>query len=135
MYVNDAANQVQASQNDARITRVGSFLRRTSMDELPQFLNVLLGNMSVVGPRPHMLSHTEQYSELINNFLVRHYAKPGITGWAQVSGFRGETKELADMEGRVEHDIWYIENWSFLLDLKIIWLTVVNVFQGEKNAF
>lgn len=135
MYVNDAANQVQASQNDARITRVGSFLRRTSMDELPQFLNVLLGNMSVVGPRPHMLSHTEQYSELINNFLVRHYAKPGITGWAQVNGYRGATKELADMEGRVEHDIWYIENWSFLLDLKIIWLTVVNVFRGEKNAF
>lgn len=135
MYVNDVANKVQASQNDARITRVGSFLRRTSMDELPQFLNVLLGNMSVVGPRPHMLSHTEQYSELINNFLVRHYAKPGITGWAQVNGFRGETKELADMENRVEHDIWYIENWSFLLDLKIIWLTVVNVFQGEKNAF
>ena len=105
------------------------------MDELPQFLNVLLGNMSVVGPRPHMLSHTEQYSELINNFLVRHYVKPGITGWAQVHGYRGETKELADMEGRVEHDIWYIENWSFLLDLKIIWMTVANVFQGEKNAF
>ena len=135
MYVNDDANKVQARQNDARITKVGSFLRRTSMDELPQFLNVLLGNMSVVGPRPHMLSHTEQYSELINNFLVRHYAKPGITGWAQVNGFRGETKELADMENRVEHDIWYIENWSFLLDLKIIWLTVFNVFQGEKNAF
>jgi len=135
MYVNDAANKVQARQNDARITKVGSFLRRTSMDELPQFLNVLLGNMSVVGPRPHMLSHTEQYSELINNFLVRHYAKPGITGWAQVNGFRGETKELADMENRVEHDIWYIENWSFLLDLKIIWLTVFNVFRGEKNAF
>lgn len=135
MYVNDTANKVQARQNDARITKVGSFLRRTSMDELPQFLNVLLGNMSVVGPRPHMLSHTEQYSELINNFLVRHYAKPGITGWAQVNGFRGETKELADMENRVEHDIWYIENWSFLLDLKIIWLTVFNVFQGEKNAF
>jgi len=135
MYVNDTANKVQARQNDARITKVGSFLRRTSMDELPQFLNVLLGNMSVVGPRPHMLSHTEQYSELINNFLVRHYAKPGITGWAQVNGFRGETKELADMENRVEHDIWYIENWSFLLDLKIIWLTVFNVFRGEKNAF
>lgn len=135
MYVNDAANTLQASPNDARITRVGAFLRRSSMDELPQFFNVLQGNMSVVGPRPHMLSHTEQYSELINNFLVRHYAKPGITGWAQVNGFRGETKEITDMENRVEHDIWYIENWSFLLDVKIIWLTVVNVFQGEKNAF
>ena len=135
MYVNDKADALQATKNDSRITKVGAFLRRTSMDELPQFLNVLLGNMSVVGPRPHMLSHTEQYSELINNFLVRHYAKPGITGWAQVNGFRGETKELADMEGRVEHDIWYIENWSFLLDVKIIWKTIANVFQGEKNAF
>jgi putative colanic acid biosynthesis UDP-glucose lipid carrier transferase len=135
MYVNDKSDALQATKNDSRITKVGAFLRRTSMDELPQFLNVLLGNMSVVGPRPHMLSHTEQYSELINNFLVRQYAKPGITGWAQVHGFRGETKELADMEGRVEHDIWYIENWSFLLDLKIIWKTVANVFQGEKNAY
>jgi putative colanic acid biosynthesis UDP-glucose lipid carrier transferase len=135
MYVNDKADALQATKNDSRITRVGAFLRRTSLDELPQFFNVFLGNMSVVGPRPHMLSHTEQYSELIDNFLVRHYAKPGITGWAQVNGFRGETKELADMEGRVEHDIWYIENWSFLLDVKIIWMTVVNVFQGEKNAF
>ncbi|POY38108.1 undecaprenyl-phosphate glucose phosphotransferase [Flavobacterium alvei] len=135
MYVNDEANSVQATKGDSRITKVGAFLRRTSMDEFPQFFNVLLGNMSVVGPRPHMLSHTEQYSELINNFLVRHYAKPGITGWAQVNGYRGETKELSDMEGRVEHDIWYIENWSFLLDIKIIWKTVMNIFQGEKNAF
>ena len=135
MYVNDVAHLVQASQNDARITKVGAFLRRTSMDELPQFFNVFLGNMSVVGPRPHMLSHTEQYSELINNFLVRHYAKPGITGWAQVNGYRGETKELTDMEGRVEHDIWYIENWSLLLDVKIIWKTVAGVFWGDENAF
>lgn len=135
MYVNDDANRLQATKGDSRITKVGAFLRRTSMDEFPQFFNVLLGNMSVVGPRPHMLSHTEQYSELINNFLVRHYAKPGITGWAQVNGYRGETKELSDMEGRVEHDIWYIENWSFLLDIKIIWKTVMNIFQGEKNAF
>jgi putative colanic acid biosynthesis UDP-glucose lipid carrier transferase len=135
MYVNDNADAVQATKNDSRITTIGAFLRRTSMDELPQFLNVLLGNMSVVGPRPHMLSHTEQYSELINNFLVRHYAKPGITGWAQVNGYRGETKELSDMEGRVEHDIWYIENWSFLLDIKIIWMTIANVFEGDKNAF
>ena len=91
--------------------------------------------MSVVGPRPHMLLHTEQYSELIDNFLVRHYAKPGITGWAQVNGYRGETKDLSDMEGRVEHDIWYIENWSFILDLKIIWKTIADVFQGDKKAF
>jgi putative colanic acid biosynthesis UDP-glucose lipid carrier transferase len=135
MHVNKDADILQATQNDSRITTVGAFLRRTSMDELPQFFNVLLGNMSVVGPRPHMLSHTEQYSELINNFLVRHYAKPGITGWAQVNGFRGETKELADMEGRVEHDIWYIENWSLLLDMKIIWDTVFKVFQGDEDVF
>jgi putative colanic acid biosynthesis UDP-glucose lipid carrier transferase len=135
MYVNDQADALQATKNDSRITKVGAFLRKTSLDELPQFINVFMGNMTVVGPRPHMLSHTEQYSELINNFLVRHYAKPGITGWAQVNGYRGETKELADMEGRVEHDIWYIENWSFLLDIKIIWKTVANVFHGEKNAF
>lgn len=135
MYVNDKANELQATKNDSRITKVGAFLRKTSLDEFPQFFNVLLGNMSVVGPRPHMLSHTEQYSELINNFLVRHYAKPGITGWAQVNGYRGETKHLADMEGRVEHDIWYIENWSLLLDIKIIWKTFLQVFQGDKNAF
>lgn len=135
MYVNDQADAQQACKNDSRVTPLGAFLRKTSLDELPQFFNVLLGNMSVVGPRPHMLSHTERYSELINNYLVRHYAKPGITGWAQVNGYRGETKELSDMEGRVEHDIWYIENWGFLLDLKIILKTVGNVFQGEKNAF
>jgi undecaprenyl-phosphate galactose phosphotransferase/putative colanic acid biosynthesis UDP-glucose lipid carrier transferase len=135
MYVNDKAHVAQATKNDPRITKVGAFLRKTSLDELPQFFNVFLGNMSVVGPRPHMLSHTEQYSELIDNFLVRHYAKPGITGWAQVNGYRGETKELADMEGRVEHDIWYIENWSFLLDIKIIWKTFSGVLVGDKQAF
>ncbi len=135
MHVNKQADKMQATQDDSRITKIGAFLRRTSMDELPQFINVLLGNMSVVGPRPHMLSHTKQYSELINNFLVRHYAKPGITGWAQVNGLRGETKELADMKNRVEHDIWYIENWSLLLDIKIIWNTVTSIFEGDKNAF
>ena len=135
MYVNKEADSMQASKNDSRITRVGAFLRRTSLDELPQFFNVFMGDMSVVGPRPHMLSHTEKYSELIDNFLVRHYAKPGITGWAQVNGYRGETKELADMEGRVEHDIWYIENWSFLLDIRIIWKTIAGVFMGDTKAF
>ncbi|WP_310558126.1 undecaprenyl-phosphate glucose phosphotransferase [Flavobacterium sp.] len=135
MYVNDNANIAQATKNDPRITRVGAFLRKTSLDELPQFFNVFIGAMSVVGPRPHMLSHTEQYSELIDNFLVRHYAKPGITGWAQVNGFRGETKALADMEARVEYDIWYIENWNFILDLKIIWKTFTAVFTGDEQAF
>ncbi|KIA85286.1 undecaprenyl-phosphate glucose phosphotransferase [Flavobacterium sp. AED] len=135
MKVNAAADKKQATLGDTRITKIGALLRRTNMDELPQFFNVFWGTMSVVGPRPHMLKHTEQYSELINNYLVRHYAKPGITGWAQVNGFRGETKELVDMKDRVDHDIWYIENWSLLLDLKIIYRTVINVFRGEENAY
>ncbi|MFV8341097.1 undecaprenyl-phosphate glucose phosphotransferase [Flavobacterium sp. XS2P39] len=135
MRVNAVADQKQATLGDERVTKLGEILRRTNMDELPQFLNVFWGNMSVVGPRPHMLMHTEQYSELINNYLVRHYAKPGITGWAQVNGFRGETKELIDMKDRVDYDIWYIENWSLLLDLKIIYRTVFNVFKGEENAY
>lgn len=135
MRVNAASDTKQATLGDERVTKLGAFLRRSNMDELPQFFNVFLGTMSVVGPRPHMLKHTEQYSELINNYLVRHYAKPGITGWAQVNGFRGETKELIDMKDRVDHDIWYIENWSLLLDLKIIYRTVLNVFRGEKNAY
>ncbi len=135
MRVNASADKLQATLGDKRVTKIGAFMRRTNMDELPQFLNVFWGNMSVVGPRPHMLMHTEQYSELINNYLVRHYAKPGITGWAQVNGFRGETKELIDMKDRVDYDIWYIENWSLLLDLKIIYKTVLNVFRGDKNAY
>ena len=135
MQVNTISDQVQATKEDSRITKMGAFMRRTNLDELPQFLNVFWGNMSVVGPRPHMLKHTDQYSELINNYLVRHYAKPGITGWAQVNGLRGETKELIHMKDRVDYDIWYIENWSLLLDLKIIFLTVFNVFRGEENAY
>lgn len=135
MYVNKQADQLQAGKGDPRVTKFGAFIRKTSIDELPQFFNVFWGHMSVVGPRPHMVNHTEQYSNLINNYLVRHYAKPGITGWAQVNGYRGETKELIDMQNRVEHDIWYIENWSILLDIKIIIKTILNVFKGEKNAY
>ncbi len=135
MRVNVSADTKQATLGDKRITKLGAILRRTNIDELPQFFNVFWGNMSVVGPRPHMLMHTEQYSELINNYLVRHYAKPGITGWAQVNGFRGETKELIDMKDRVDYDIWYIENWSLLLDFKIIYKTVLNVFKGEEKAY
>jgi lipopolysaccharide/colanic/teichoic acid biosynthesis glycosyltransferase len=105
------------------------------MDELPQFLNVLKGEMSVVGPRPHMLKHTEDYRQRVSKFLVRHFAKPGITGWAQVNGFRGETKQVSDMEKRVEADIWYVENWSLLLDLRIIFKTILNMIRGEKNAY
>lgn len=135
MYVNGLAHNKQAEKGDSRITKFGAFIRKTSIDELPQFLNVFWGDMSVVGPRPHMVNLAKEYSDLINNYLVRQYAKPGITGWAQVNGYRGETKVLSDMENRVEYDIWYIENWSFLLDIKIIVKTVINIFKGEENAY
>jgi len=134
MRVNALSDELQSQKGDPRITKIGAFMRRTNLDELPQFFNVFKGQMSVVGPRPHMLKHTIQYSELINNYLVRHFVKPGITGWAQVKGYRGETKELIDMKNRVEYDIWYIENWTFLLDIKIIWMTVTNMLKGEENA-
>lgn len=135
MRVNDEADKLQAVKNDPRKTRVGDFLRRTNLDEFPQFINVLKGEMSVVGPRPHMLKHTEQYSAIIDKYMVRHLVKPGVTGWAQVTGYRGETKTLEQMEGRVKRDVWYIENWSFFLDLKIIVVTLLNMTKGEKNAY
>ena len=135
MRVNAEADTRQAVKDDPRKTRIGDFLRRTSLDEFPQFINVLLGDMSVVGPRPHMLRHTEQYSALIDKYMVRHLVKPGITGWAQVTGYRGETRTLEQMECRVKRDVWYIENWSFFLDLKIIVVTLLNVFHGEQNAY
>jgi putative colanic acid biosysnthesis UDP-glucose lipid carrier transferase len=135
MSVNNLSDTKQAQKNDSRITKVGAFLRKTNLDEFPQFFNVFLGSMSVVGPRPHMLKHTEQYRNLLSNYLVRHYSKPGITGWAQVCGHRGETKELREMKNRVKFDIYYLENWSFLLDLKIIFLTVKNMITGEEKAF
>jgi len=135
MRQNNDAHKVQATKGDSRITKLGAFMRKTSIDELPQFFNVLVGNMSLVGPRPHMLSHTDEYSMLVDKYMVRHFLKPGITGWAQVNGYRGETKTLEAMEQRVEHDVWYLENWSFLLDMKIVFLTVWNVFRGEENAY
>jgi putative colanic acid biosynthesis UDP-glucose lipid carrier transferase len=135
MKVNNESDNRQASKGDDRITRVGAILRKTSLDELPQFLNVLMGDMSVVGPRPHMLKHTEDYSLQINNFMVRHFLTPGITGWAQVKGYRGETKETGAMAKRVEADLWYLENWSFFLDVKIIFLTVWQAIRGNENAF
>lgn len=124
----------QASRNDPRITRLGAFLRRTSLDELPQFFNVLQGRMSIVGPRPHALAHNEYYKELVESYMQRHKVKPGITGWAQVNGFRGETETLEKMERRVEHDLWYINNWSLWLD---IWIIIQTVFKGfiGKNAY
>lgn len=135
MKVNVEADRVQAKPNDPRKTKWGSIMRKTNIDELPQFINVLLGDMSIVGPRPHMLLHTQEYSKLINKYMVRHFVKPGITGWSQVTGFRGETKELKDMEARIRGDIWYLEHWSFALDLYIIYKTVANVMEGEKNAY
>lgn len=135
MKINSDADEKQASPNDTRITKTGAFMRRTSIDELPQFFNVLIGNMSTVGPRPHMLNHTKQYAQLIDRYMVRHFLKPGITGWAQVQGLRGETPTTELMQKRVESDVWYLENWSFLLDLKIIFLTIWNSLRGDKNAF
>lgn len=135
MKVNDDSNHVQATKDDDRITPIGKFIRRASLDEFPQFFNVLLGHMSVIGPRPHMLAHTEQYRKIINKYMVRQFLKPGISGWAQVNGFRGETKSDSKMEQRVEHDIWYMENWSIMLDVKVIFFTIINVFRGEENAY
>ncbi len=135
MTVNKDADEKQATKGDARVTKIGAFMRKTNLDEMPQFLNVLKGDMSIVGPRPHMLKHTEMYSHLIDKYMVRHFAKPGITGWAQVTGFRGETKDISDMEGRVKQDVWYIENWTFWLDLKIICKTIVNMVKGEEKAY
>ena len=135
MHVNKDADRVQATKDDPRKYPFGNFMRKTNIDELPQFWNVLKGDMSIVGPRPHMLAHTEMYSQLISKYMVRHFVKPGITGWAQVSGFRGETKELWQMEERVKHDIWYMENWSFWLDIRIMWFTVKTFFIHDKNAY
>jgi len=135
MRVNAESNSRQATKNDPRKTKFGNFLRKTSLDELPQFINVFMGSMSVVGPRPHMTSQTEEYSRLIDKYMIRHGVKPGITGLAQVRGFRGATEELWQMERRVENDVEYISNWSLILDIKIILLTVFNQLRGEDNAY
>lgn len=130
----EGAEIKQAERNDARLTPIGSFLRRTSLDELPQFINVLQGYMSIVGPRPHAVAHNEQYRKEIFGYMLRHTIKPGITGWAQVNGWRGETDTLDKMEHRVEYDLWYIKNWSLWLDIKIIFATILHGFTGE-NAY
>ncbi|MEX1241861.1 MAG: undecaprenyl-phosphate glucose phosphotransferase [Cyclobacteriaceae bacterium] len=134
MRVNQST-EVQATKNDSRVTRVGRFLRKTNLDELPQFFNVLLGNMSVVGPRPNMASQLEQYSKTIQQYKLRHFITPGITGYAQVNGYRGETKDHKLMEQRVKYDVLYLENWSLSLDIKIIFLTVWNMLKGDRNAY
>lgn len=135
MMPNPEADLHQVSKNDKRITKMGHFLRKTSLDELPQFYNVLLGDMSVVGPRPHMVSHTHMYAENVDKFMVRHFIKPGITGLAQISGYRGEVETDQDIINRVKYDIFYLENWSLLLDFKIVFITVINAIKGEKKAY
>lgn len=135
MHLNPIADIEQVQKNDPRITKVGKFIRKTSIDELPQFFNVLLGDMSVVGPRPHMVSHTEMYAKSIDKFMVRHFIKPGITGLAQTNGFRGEVETERDIIKRVKYDIFYLENWSLLLDIKIVFATVMNAIKGEKKAY
>jgi putative colanic acid biosynthesis UDP-glucose lipid carrier transferase len=135
MYINVGDESQQAKKEDARITPIGKFLRHTSLDEMPQFFNVLMGNMSVVGPRPHMIKHTTDYNGHINNFMVRHFVKPGITGLSQVSGLRGETKEVSDMKRRVNKDIEYVQRWSLITDIKICFLTIIVTLKGDKNAF
>jgi putative colanic acid biosynthesis UDP-glucose lipid carrier transferase len=135
MHVNRDSDSVQATKNDPRKFAFGNFMRKSNIDELPQFFNVFRGDMSIVGPRPHMLLHTEMYGKLIDKYMVRHFYRPGITGWAQVTGFRGETEELWQMEERVKRDIWYIENWSLWLDLKIMWMTAKSVFIHDEHAY
>ena len=135
MMVNDKADLDLSSKNDVRITKVGKFIRKTSIDELPQFFNVLLGDMSVVGPRPHMVSVANLYATKVDKFMVRHFVKPGITGLAQTKGFRGEVETDEDIINRVKYDIFYMENWSILLDIKIIFNTIFNAFKGDKKAY
>jgi putative colanic acid biosynthesis UDP-glucose lipid carrier transferase len=132
--IEDGAEVVQAKKDDQRFTSIGAFLRRTSLDELPQFINVLQGRMSIVGPRPHAVAHNELYRKLIKGYMLRHKARPGITGWAQVNGWRGETQTLEKMKARIEHDLYYLNNWSIWLDLWIILRTVLVVFRKD-NAY
>jgi putative colanic acid biosynthesis UDP-glucose lipid carrier transferase len=131
----NSRSEESATRNDARVTKVGKFIRRTSIDELPQFFNVLFGSMSVVGPRPHLWKQNEMYGTKISKYMVRHVVKPGVTGLAQVRGYRGEIETRDDIVNRTKYDIFYIENWSLLLDLNIIVQTVLNIFKGEDKAY
>jgi putative colanic acid biosynthesis UDP-glucose lipid carrier transferase len=135
MYINAQSDNLQATRHDSRVTPIGRFMRRTSLDEFPQFFNVLFGTMSVIGPRPHMIAHTEEYRQIVNRYMVRQFLKPGISGWAQVNGYRGETRENEQMVKRVEHDLWYMENWSVMLDIRIMYMTIMNTFRKEENAY
>ncbi|CAN5543686.1 hypothetical protein BH10BAC2_BH10BAC2_37730 [soil metagenome] len=135
MQVNEKSDELQATKGDARITRIGTFLRKTSLDEFPQFINVFKGEMSIVGPRPHMLKHTEIYSAQIGNYMNRLVLKQGLTGWAQIRGSRGETTEIKHMEERVNLDLWYLQNWSLWLDIKIIFLTTIQILKKDQSVF
>lgn len=135
MKPNPEANSKQATRDDDRITRLGRFLRKTSLDEFPQFINVLRGEMSLVGPRPHMTKHTDDYSEVVDDYMIRQFIKPGITGWAQINGYRGEITNDEQIKMRVEKDIWYLENWTLWLDIKILFLTVYSILRGDEKAF
>ena len=135
MHLNMDSDSKMATRSDSRITRIGRILRKTNLDEFAQFINVWKGEMSLVGPRPHMVKHTEDFSSIVQEYMVRQFLKPGITGWAQTHGYRGEIKSDEDILGRVEHDIWYLENWTLWLDIKIMFLTVYNMIRGEKNAY
>lgn len=135
MAPNKNADDIQATKDDMRVTKIGKFIRRTSIDELPQFYNVLFGTMSVVGPRPHMVKHTNEYATSVDKYMVRHFVKPGITGLAQIRGYRGEIENNTDIQNRIKFDIFYIENWSMFLDVKIIVQTIINAFKGEVKAY
>jgi putative colanic acid biosynthesis UDP-glucose lipid carrier transferase len=135
LKLNRECESKQVTQGDSRYTIIGRFLRKTNLDELPQFFNVLVGNMSIVGPRPHMLNHTQDFSKIIDEYMIRQFIKPGITGWAQVNGFRGEIKNNEQLRQRIQHDIWYMENWGIWLDIYIIILTFYITLKGDKNAY
>lgn len=135
MKINNDSDLKQATKNDNRITQIGKFIRKTSLDEFPQFINVLKGEMSLVGPRPHMVKHTDDYSKIVYQFMVRQFLKPGITGWAQINGYRGEITDPEQIKMRVNNDLWYLENWNIWLDIRIIFLTVYKVFKGDEKAF
>jgi putative colanic acid biosynthesis UDP-glucose lipid carrier transferase len=135
MKINKDADSKQATRNDMRITRLGSFLRKSSLDEFPQFINVLKGEMSLIGPRPHMIKHTDDYSKIVDQYMIRHFLKPGITGWAQINGFRGEITEPRQIKLRVQNDLWYLENWNIWLDIRIMFMTIYTIFKGDKKAY
>jgi putative colanic acid biosysnthesis UDP-glucose lipid carrier transferase len=135
MQMNEDADTRSASKNDKRVTRIGAFIRKTSLDEFPQFINVLLGEMSIVGPRPHMVNQSNKFSKIVDHYMTRQFLKPGITGWAQINSYRGEIQDQQQIVGRVAKDLWYYENWNLWLDIKIIFLTVYQVFLGDKHAY